>query len=43
MDNLIIAPHLGSATRQTRRAMAQRAVDNLKAGLRGEPLISRIA
>lgn len=43
LDNLIIAPHLGSATRQTRRDMAQRAVDNLKAGLRGVPLISRIA
>lgn len=43
MNNLIIAPHLGSATRQTRRNMAQRAVDNLKAGLKGEPLLSRIA
>lgn len=43
MDNLVIAPHLGSATRQTRRNMAQRAVDNLKAGLKGEPLPSRIA
>jgi glyoxylate reductase len=43
MDNLVIAPHLGSATRQTRRRMAQRAVDNLKAGLRGEPLINRVA
>ncbi|CAN5389153.1 D-glycerate dehydrogenase [soil metagenome] len=43
MDNVVIAPHLGSATRQTRRNMAQRAVDNLKAGLQGEPLPSRIA
>lgn len=43
MNNLIIAPHLGSATRQTRRNMAQRAVDNLKAGLKGESLLSRIA
>ena len=42
MDNLVIAPHLGSATRQTRHAMAQRAVDNLRAGLRGEALVSRI-
>lgn len=42
MENLVIAPHLGSATRQTRRRMAQRAVDNLKAGLRGEPLINRV-
>jgi len=43
MDNAIIAPHLGSATRQTRRAMAQLTVDNLKAGLAGQPLPSRIA
>jgi glyoxylate reductase len=43
MDNAIIAPHLGSATRQTRSAMAQLTVDNLKAGLAGLPLPSRIA
>jgi glyoxylate reductase len=43
MENLVIAPHLGSATRQTRRRMAQRAVDNLKAGLRGEALLNRVA
>lgn len=43
MQNVIIAPHLGSATRQTRGAMAQLAVDNLRAGLKGEPLPSRVA
>jgi glyoxylate reductase len=43
LENFVIAPHLGSATRQTRRRMAQRAVDNLKAGLKGEPLINRVA
>jgi glyoxylate reductase len=43
MDNAIIAPHLGSATRQTRSAMAQLTVDNLNAGLAGLPLPSRIA
>jgi glyoxylate reductase len=42
MENLVIAPHLGSATRQTRRRMAQRSVDNLLAGLRGEALINRV-
>jgi glyoxylate reductase len=41
MDNVVIAPHLGSATRQTRRRMAQRAVDNLLAGLQGKPLLNR--
>jgi glyoxylate reductase len=43
LDNLVIAPHLGSATRQTRRAMAQLSVDNLKAGLAGRELPRRIA
>jgi glyoxylate reductase len=43
MDNVVIAPHLGSATRQTRYNMAKRTVDNLLAGLQGEPLPSRIA
>ena len=38
LANLIVAPHLGSATEQTRIAMVQRSVKNLLAGLRGEPL-----
>ena len=42
MDNLIIAPHLGSATRQSRYQMARRTIDNLLAGLRGEALMSRV-
>jgi glyoxylate reductase len=43
MDNVIIAPHLGSATRQTRYNMAKLTVENLLAGLAGEPLPNRIA
>jgi glyoxylate reductase len=43
LDNLIIAPHLGSATIQTRQRMAQLSIDNLKAGLNGLALPSRIA
>jgi glyoxylate reductase len=43
MDNVVIAPHLGSATRQTRYNMARRTVDNLLAGLEGRPLPNRIA
>jgi glyoxylate reductase len=38
MPNVIITPHLGSATVETRRRMAELSVDNLLAGLRGEPL-----
>jgi glyoxylate reductase len=36
--NLIVAPHIGSATRTAREAMATRAVDNLLAALDGEPM-----
>ena len=36
--NVIITPHLGSATVETRRHMAELSVANLMAGLRGEPL-----
>jgi glyoxylate reductase len=42
MDNVVITPHLGSATRQTRDGMVQRAIDNLLAGLKGEPLLSPV-
>lgn len=42
LDNLVIAPHLGSATARTRDAMARRTVENLKAGLAGRPLTSSV-
>lgn len=38
LPNVIITPHLGSATEQTRRRMAAGAVANLVAGLKGQPL-----
>lgn len=38
LPNVIITPHLGSATVQTRGRMAELSVANLLAGLRGEPL-----
>ena len=41
--NLMVVPHLGSATHRTREAMANIAVDNLLAGLAGTPLPHRIA
>ncbi len=43
MDNVVIAPHLGSATRKTRTGMIQRTIDNLIAGLTGQPLLSPVA
>ena len=36
--NCVVLPHIGSATFTTRTAMASVAVDNIVAGLRGEPL-----
>ena len=36
LPNVVLAPHIGSATRDTRQAMADAAVDNLVAALRGE-------
>lgn len=38
LDNLIITPHIASASRQTREKMAQMAIANLIAGLQGERL-----
>jgi glyoxylate reductase len=38
LDNVIITPHLGSATEQTRMRMAEVSIDNLLAGLAGRPL-----
>lgn len=35
-DNIVLAPHLGSATDGTREAMGFRAIDNLEAFLKGE-------
>ncbi|MBN1659724.1 MAG: D-glycerate dehydrogenase [Anaerolineae bacterium] len=38
LDNCLVVPHLGSASRATRDKMAQMAAANLLAGLRGERL-----
>jgi glyoxylate reductase len=42
LDNLTIVPHLGSATVETRRKMAENSVINLLRGLRGEPLLHEV-
>ena len=43
LDNLVIAPHLGSATSLTRQRMARRTVDNLKAGLGDKSLVTSVS
>lgn len=42
MKNVLITPHLGSATEQTRRRMAEVSVANLLAGLQGKPLLHEV-
>src|SRR5262249_21319139 len=42
LDNVTIAPHLGSATEQTRLRMAEISVENLMAGLEGRPLAFQV-
>lgn len=41
--NLLVVPHIGSATRSARERMAAMAVDNLLAGLAGEPMPHPVA
>ncbi|NML43586.1 2-hydroxyacid dehydrogenase [Ramlibacter sp. G-1-2-2] len=40
LDNVVLVPHIASATVQTREAMAQRVLDNLAAFFAGKPLVS---
>lgn len=42
LDNVVLAPHIASATEQTRQAMAQRVLDNLNAFFAGQPLPSAV-
>ena len=38
LDNVVLLPHVGSATTATRLAMVDRAMSNLHAGMTGERL-----
>ena len=42
MPNVVLTPHIASATLQTRHAMADLAYANMKAGLAGEPLLTPV-
>jgi lactate dehydrogenase-like 2-hydroxyacid dehydrogenase len=41
LDNVVLQPHVGSATHPTRKAMGQLQIDNLAAYFAGKPLVSR--
>lgn len=42
LTNLVITPHLGSASDRTRRRMIELSIENLRAGLAGQPLPHRV-
>jgi lactate dehydrogenase-like 2-hydroxyacid dehydrogenase len=42
MDNVVLLPHLGSATQETRVAMGMRAFENLQRFFAGQPLRDRV-
>jgi glyoxylate reductase len=42
LENVVLAPHLGSATRETRTAMAELAVNNALAVLHGHPPLTPV-
>ncbi len=42
LENVLLSPHLGSATRETRKAMADLAIDNVLAVLSGQPALTPI-
>jgi glyoxylate reductase len=42
LPNVVLAPHIGSATVETRAAMTRVVVDNVLACIRGEPLVTPV-
>ncbi len=42
MPHVIVAPHIGSATHETRQAMADLALNNLKAHFAGRPVLTPV-
>jgi hydroxypyruvate reductase len=42
MPNVVLTPHIGSGTRQTREAMGQLTFDNLRAHFAGQPLLTPV-
>jgi lactate dehydrogenase-like 2-hydroxyacid dehydrogenase len=42
LENVVLQPHVGSATHATRGAMGQLVIDNLKAHFAGKPLLTPV-
>ena len=43
MDNVVLLPHIGTATAETRKKMGQLVLENLRAHFNGEPLKTPVA
>lgn len=43
LDNVVLLPHIGSATVETRRAMGQLVIDNLAAFFANKPLLTEVS
>lgn len=42
LENVVLLPHVGSATVETRNAMADLVVGNLEAHFAGKPLLTQV-
>jgi lactate dehydrogenase-like 2-hydroxyacid dehydrogenase len=42
MSNVVLTPHMASATHETRQAMADLAFANMQAGTSGQPLLTPV-
>jgi lactate dehydrogenase-like 2-hydroxyacid dehydrogenase len=42
LDNVVMTPHIGSATLETRAKMGQLVLDNLAAHFAGRPLLTPV-
>jgi lactate dehydrogenase-like 2-hydroxyacid dehydrogenase len=42
MPNVVLTPHMASATVQTRQAMADLAFANMVAGVEGQPVLTMV-
>jgi lactate dehydrogenase-like 2-hydroxyacid dehydrogenase len=42
MRNVVLTPHMASATTETRQAMADLAFANMQAGISGQPLLTPV-
>lgn len=42
LENVVLAPHIGSATVETRNAMADLVCENIRLGLAGKPLLTPV-